>query len=214
MAKSKSGISGTRELLKTLTYKKGEGGKRSDQKAVRREFMRWRAQQVPPIPYQCDNDKCTLHTSDPTWNGAPLRLDLSHTNGVKTDNRAANLKFLCPNCHSKETTTKGGANARRIEQSTGGFKITERDGSVAYVMPLDPILYGVAGSFVVTKGDGWRRFIPKLPHKQMRAIGVVKAEGREGALVRDLSERCYWIIEANGDRSKLDEAQVRAALGD
>lgn len=41
------------------------------------------------------------------WNGKPLVLQLDHMNGVKTDNRKENLRFLCPNCHSQTETFCG-----------------------------------------------------------------------------------------------------------
>ena len=34
------------------------------------------------------------------WLGAPISLALHHVNGVRHDNRLANLQILCPNCHA------------------------------------------------------------------------------------------------------------------
>ena len=39
---------------------------------------------------------------------AELRLDLDHINGKNGDNRLANLRWLCPNCHNQTATYKGG----------------------------------------------------------------------------------------------------------
>jgi hypothetical protein len=38
------------------------------------------------------------------WRGQTLVLHLDHINGVSNDNRLANLRWLCPNCHSQTDT--------------------------------------------------------------------------------------------------------------
>ncbi len=45
------------------------------------------------------------------WRGQSLTLALHHINGVRDDNRLANLEILCPNCHS-QTDTFAGRNGR------------------------------------------------------------------------------------------------------
>src|SRR5262245_55394935 len=87
--------------------------------AIRRAYLEWRASQTPPVPYRCDNETCTLHTQVPTWNGRPLQLILDHSNGVNSDNRTSNLRFLCPNCDSQNSETRGGANKGRVRKSSG-----------------------------------------------------------------------------------------------
>lgn len=47
---------------------------------------------------------CALCGCQPEWLGAPLILMIDHVNGDWLDNRLANLRFLCPNCHSQTST--------------------------------------------------------------------------------------------------------------
>ncbi len=50
--------------------------------------------------YECSECLCP-----PMWYGRVLVLEIDHINGLFWDNRPENLRFLCPNCHSQQTTT-------------------------------------------------------------------------------------------------------------
>lgn len=41
------------------------------------------------------------------WLGKDLTLQLDHINGINTDHRLENIRFLCPNCHSQTDTYCG-----------------------------------------------------------------------------------------------------------
>jgi predicted RNA-binding Zn-ribbon protein involved in translation (DUF1610 family) len=51
------------------------------------------------IPYCCAS--CGMEA---VWHGRPITLAIDHVNGDWLDNRLANLRFLCPNCHAQTST--------------------------------------------------------------------------------------------------------------
>lgn len=55
---------------------------------------------------------------------------LDHENGNSNDNRAENLRYLCPNCDA-QLPTRGGRNKGRItNESAGGFQVNHKDGKL------------------------------------------------------------------------------------
>jgi hypothetical protein len=57
------------------------------------------------------------------WNGRPIPLELDHVNGRRDDNRLANLRIVCPNCHAQTQTYRGrniGAGVPYSDSSPGG----------------------------------------------------------------------------------------------
>lgn len=61
--------------------------------------------------------KCAICGNDGVWNGKELTLQLDHINGINTDQRLENLRFLCPNCHA-QTETFAGKNKKLADSPT------------------------------------------------------------------------------------------------
>lgn len=81
--------SATNEELFTI----GSAGRKNLKRIIIRDQL---------IPYTC-----AICPVESEWEGKLLSLHLDHINGVNNDNRLANLRFLCPNCHSQTSTYCG-----------------------------------------------------------------------------------------------------------
>ncbi|MFD8823845.1 HNH endonuclease signature motif containing protein [Streptomyces sp. NPDC059605] len=54
-------------------------------------------------------ERCAECGIPPYWQGKPLTLEIDHVNGDWSDDRAENLRLLCPNCHAvTDTWCRGG----------------------------------------------------------------------------------------------------------
>jgi len=68
------------------------------------------------LEYKCASEICGITE----WHGSHLTLELDHINGVRSDNRVENLRWLCPNCHSQTPTFRV-----YNKSNTGKKKVTD-----------------------------------------------------------------------------------------
>lgn len=50
--------------------------------------------------------QCSLCPIESIWNDLSITLEIDHIDSNWLDNRLENLRFLCPNCHSQQSTSK------------------------------------------------------------------------------------------------------------
>jgi hypothetical protein len=71
----------------------------------------------------------------------------------------------------------------------------------------------VAVTITITKGDGWREYLEELPGPKMLPVGKAQVgDDLKGALVLDVDEAKYVLIDKTGSRHDVDYASVRDAL--
>ncbi|WP_435131873.1 HNH endonuclease [Actinacidiphila sp. bgisy144] len=57
-------------------------------------------------------EQCAHCGTGPVWRGRPLPLEVDHVDANWRDNRAPNLRLLCPNCHAATDSYRGRAKGR------------------------------------------------------------------------------------------------------
>lgn len=131
--------------------------KRQNSDYIKRYYDKWRVEKGLPL-HRCDNKDCIYYKQKLFWLGKPLPVILDHVNGNNSDNTPGNLRYLCPNCDSMLSETRGGANKGRITRyNDNNYLISKREGTKHYY------LYGSGGavaggsaeiSFSKVKNDG------------------------------------------------------------
>jgi hypothetical protein len=94
------------------------------------------------------------------WMDNPLSLHLDHINGENTDNRLANLRLLCPNCHSQTSTYCRGKASLIIQETDDEAYLVPRS-----VIPkqLKPPKEPQLRPPVMCKGDGCGKMLKQSP---------------------------------------------------
>ncbi|MET8455832.1 HNH endonuclease [Streptomyces parvulus] len=59
-------------------------------------------------------EECAECGTGPEWLGKPMTLEVDHVNGDWSDDRPANLRLLCPNCHASTDTWCRGGRGRQV----------------------------------------------------------------------------------------------------
>lgn len=68
--------------------------------------------------------KCSICNQEAFWNGKELTLTLDHINGINTDDRLENLRWVCPNCDRQlETFCSKNNRKERINKAQKTFCI-------------------------------------------------------------------------------------------
>ena len=93
------------------------------------------------------------------WMGEPLSLSLHHIDGNTGNNRATNLKLLCPNCHSQTPNYRGGGNR-------GGHSKKVSDAELADALETAPsIRQALLKVGLAAKGGNYAR-VKRLLHQK------------------------------------------------
>ncbi len=92
--------------------------------------------------------QCVLCQLGTEWNGIELSLQLDHINGIPTDNRIENLRFLCPNCHSQTKYYAGrGRKFQRKQKASEGWRNRPRISQRKVERPTLPELEHITKTF-------------------------------------------------------------------
>jgi 5-methylcytosine-specific restriction endonuclease McrA len=71
-----------------------------------------------------DDKLCSICGLYAEWNNKPIKMQLDHINGIHSDNRFDNLRFVCPNCHTQTDTFSGRNNKKENNETNNGITET------------------------------------------------------------------------------------------
>ncbi|MFD7510589.1 HNH endonuclease signature motif containing protein [Streptomyces sp. NPDC059853] len=91
-----AGSARTRRTGQALLTRQEPGARRIPGARLRRAMLRAGVE-----------DRCSGCGIPPWWRGQPLRLEVDHRDGDRSNNCPENLRLLCPNCHAATDTYRG-----------------------------------------------------------------------------------------------------------
>lgn len=94
-------------------------------------------------------ERCEICGLGPRWQGAPLVLHVDHINGDRLDNRPANLRLLCPNCHSQTATFAGRVRTQVDASASPGVSARSESGD-GPPPDVETLVRGVSAGHVTT----------------------------------------------------------------
>ena len=134
------------------------------------------------------------------WNGKTLSLELDHINGINTDNRLENLRFLCPNCHS-QTSTYGSKNK---DVSVAEFEITPKVRS-----DIEQEFLLIPNIKKVSQKTGYKYKVVKevvselgLTKPHLKHVIRYDKDYSETQRFESISQACCYLIENNVVKTK------------
>jgi len=149
--------------------------------------------------YECE--KCKIKE----WQGAPITLQVHHIDGNSYNNKAENLMFICPNCHS-QTKNYAGKGAKKPRKKCLKCRKTlyigNSSGFCRHCYPssdASEIILEKRAKLIITKEE-LQKIIWEIPSSQIAAMYGVSdkaIEKRCKKLGIEKPPRGYWAKKRN-----------------
>lgn len=135
------------------------------------------------VPHVCAG--CGLA---PEWRGKTLTLQVDHIDGNWRDSRRENLRFMCPNCHSQESTSTSCPPKVRGQCKVCGDLHTKKGSGTCSKECSTRLRRGVSATKIQWPSDETlRELVQKLPYEEIgRQLGVSGAAVKKRCKSRGL----------------------------
>lgn len=130
--------------------------------------------------------RCAICGLGPSWQERALTLQVDHISGEFWDCRPANLRLLCPNCHS-QTATYAGRNRRILDRDTGSTGQTsvplmtsggaERDHLPRQIRAEPPGCAAAGRPSVPVNGAGLVELLTRVDRRELSATAAAHLIG-------------------------------------